>query len=84
MFISSTSDLRSARGLVANVLHSMGYDPIWQEIEPTDGGELLGMVLRLGNLLIHLCGLLIDLACLLGLPAAQKVVTGQNAGTDKD
>jgi tetratricopeptide (TPR) repeat protein len=41
IFISSTSDLRSARQLVANVLLSMGYEPVWQDIEPTEGGELL-------------------------------------------
>ena len=41
VFISSTSDLASARDLVGKVLHSMGYDPVWQDIAPTDGGELL-------------------------------------------
>jgi len=41
IFISSTSDLRPARALVGKVLYSMGYDPVWQDIEPTEGGELL-------------------------------------------
>jgi tetratricopeptide (TPR) repeat protein len=44
VFISSTSDLRSARDLVARVLLSMGYDPVYQDIAPTDGGELLGVL----------------------------------------
>ena len=44
VFISSTSDLRSARDLVGKVLHSMGYEPVWQDIEPTDGGELLDVL----------------------------------------
>ena len=44
VFISSTSDLRSARDLVAKVLLSMGYEPVWQDIEPTDGGELLDVL----------------------------------------
>jgi hypothetical protein len=44
VFISSTGDLRSARDLVAKVLISMGYDPVWQDIEPTDGGELLDVL----------------------------------------
>jgi hypothetical protein len=41
VFISCTSDLRSARKRVADALYQMGYEPVWQEIEPTDGGELL-------------------------------------------
>jgi tetratricopeptide (TPR) repeat protein len=41
IFISSTSDLSTARDLVGRVLYSMGYEPVWQDIEPTDGGELL-------------------------------------------
>ena len=41
IFISSTSDLRVARELVGKVLYSMGYEPVWQDIEATDGGELL-------------------------------------------
>jgi hypothetical protein len=44
VFISSTSDLRSARDLVGKVLYSMGYEPVWQDIESTDGGELLDIL----------------------------------------
>lgn len=44
VFISSTGDLRSARDLVAKVLYSMGYEPVWQDIEPTDGGALLDVL----------------------------------------
>jgi tetratricopeptide (TPR) repeat protein len=44
IFISSTSDLRSARDLVGKVLYSMGYEPVWQEIAATDGGELLDVL----------------------------------------
>src|SRR6202034_3301717 len=40
------SDLRSARDLVGKVLFSMGYEPVWQDIEPTDGGELLEVLRR--------------------------------------
>ena len=46
IFISSTGDLRSARDLVAKVLYAMGYEPVWQDIEPTDGGELLDLLRR--------------------------------------
>src|SRR3954470_15290850 len=46
VFISSTGDLRSARDLVAKVLHSMGYEPVWQDVEPTDAGDLLGVLRR--------------------------------------
>src|SRR4051794_35632389 len=46
VFISSTGDLRSARDLVAKVLRSMGYEPVWQDVEPTDGGDLLGVLRR--------------------------------------
>jgi hypothetical protein len=46
IFISATSDLRSARDLVGKVLYSMGYEPVWQDIEPTDGGELLEVLRR--------------------------------------
>src|SRR4051812_10013326 len=46
VFISSTGDLRSARDLVGKVLHSMGYEPVWQDIEPTDGGDLLDVLRR--------------------------------------
>jgi hypothetical protein len=44
IFISATSDLRSARELVGKVLYSMGYEPVWQDIEATDGGELLDVL----------------------------------------
>jgi tetratricopeptide (TPR) repeat protein len=46
IFISATSDLRSARDLVGKVLFSMGYEPVWHDIEPTDGGELLEVLRR--------------------------------------
>src|SRR5947209_20349900 len=46
IFISATSDLRSARDLVGKVLYSMGYEPRWQDIAPTDGGELLAVLKR--------------------------------------
>jgi hypothetical protein len=57
VFISSTSDLRSARDLVAKVLHSMGYEPVWQDVEPTDGGELLDVLRQR----MAPCGLMIQL-----------------------
>ncbi|MEX2213641.1 MAG: DUF4062 domain-containing protein [Phycisphaeraceae bacterium] len=57
VFISSTSDLRSARDLVGKVLHSMGYEPVWQDIEATDGGELLDVLRKR----IEPCSLLIQL-----------------------
>ncbi|HEX3656097.1 MAG TPA: DUF4062 domain-containing protein, partial [Pirellulales bacterium] len=44
IFISATSDLRSARDLVGKVLYSMGFEPVWQEIAATDGGELLDVL----------------------------------------
>jgi tetratricopeptide (TPR) repeat protein len=46
IFISATSDLRSARDLVGKVLYSMGYEPVWQDIATTDGGELLDVLRR--------------------------------------
>lgn len=46
IFISSTSNLRSARDLVGKVLYSMGYEPVWQDIEATDGGELTELLRR--------------------------------------
>lgn len=57
VFISSTSDLRAARDLVGSVLYSMGYEPVWQEIAPTDGGELLGVLRKR----IDACALLVQL-----------------------
>jgi hypothetical protein len=59
IFISATSDLRSARDLVGKVLHSMGYEPIWQDIAPTDGGELLDVLRRRiapASLMVQLVG----------------------------
>jgi Domain of unknown function (DUF4062) len=41
IFISATStDLHSARDVVAKVLTSMGYTPVWQDIAATDAGDL--------------------------------------------
>src|SRR3954452_21460923 len=57
VFVSATGDLRSARDLVAKVLHSMGYEPVWQDVEPTDGGELLDVLRRW----MEPCGLMIQL-----------------------
>ena len=57
IFISSTSDLRSARGLVADVLYSLGYEPVWQEVENTDGGHLLEVLRKR----IEPCGLVVQL-----------------------
>jgi tetratricopeptide (TPR) repeat protein len=44
IFISATSDLRSARDLVGKVLYSMGYEPHWEEIQATTGGEMLDVL----------------------------------------
>jgi tetratricopeptide (TPR) repeat protein len=46
IFISATSDLRTARDLVGKVLYSMGYEPVWQDIAATEGGELLDVLRR--------------------------------------
>jgi hypothetical protein len=41
VFISSVSkELRSARQLVANTLTFLGYEPVWQDIFGTEGGDL--------------------------------------------
>jgi hypothetical protein len=41
IFISSVSkELRSARQLVANTLTFLGYEPVWQDIFGTEGGDL--------------------------------------------
>ena len=41
IFISAVSrELRSARQLVANTLTFLGYQPVWQEIFGTEGGDL--------------------------------------------
>src|SRR4051812_26073577 len=41
IFISAVSrELRSARQLVANTLTFLGYQPVWQDIFGTEGGDL--------------------------------------------
>lgn len=41
IFISAVSrELQSARQLVANTLTFLGYQPVWQEIFGTEGGDL--------------------------------------------
>jgi nucleoside phosphorylase len=60
IFISATSDLRSARDLVGKVLYSMGYEPSWQDLMSTDGGELLGVLGRRiaeASLVVQLIGM---------------------------
>ncbi len=45
IFISAVSqELRSARKLVADTLHALGYDPKWQDIAPTEAGDLRGVL----------------------------------------
>lgn len=45
IFISSVSkELRGARQLVANTLTFLGYEPIWQDIFGTEGGDLRQML----------------------------------------
>jgi tetratricopeptide (TPR) repeat protein len=45
IFISSVSkELHTARDLVAKTLHSLGYDPKWEDTAPTDQGPLLGIL----------------------------------------
>ncbi|MBV8213843.1 MAG: tetratricopeptide repeat protein [Verrucomicrobia bacterium] len=47
IFISAvSSELRSARQLVANVLTFLGYDPEWQDIFGTQEGDLRAMLRR--------------------------------------
>src|SRR6202043_3407635 len=47
IFISAvSSELRSARQLVANPLTFLGYEPEWQEIFGTEQGDLRGMLRR--------------------------------------
>ena len=47
IFISAVSrELRSARQLVSNTLQLLGYEPDWQDIFGTEGGELRGMIRR--------------------------------------
>ena len=45
IFISAVSrELRSARQLVANTLTFLGYQPIWQDIFGTEGGDLRALL----------------------------------------
>ena len=45
IFISAVSaELKGARDLVAKTLTSLGYEPDWQDIFPTDGGT--GLLIR--------------------------------------
>ncbi len=45
VFISAVSrELHSARQLVANTLTFLGYQPIWQDIFGTEGGDLRGLL----------------------------------------
>ena len=45
IFISSvTKELASARDLVAKVVHLLGYEPKWQNIAPTEQGDLRGVL----------------------------------------
>lgn len=45
IFICAVSkELHSARDLVAKTLISLGYDPRWQDIAPTDTGDLLAVL----------------------------------------
>src|SRR5580704_14091579 len=46
IFISATSDLRSARNEVGKVLYLKGFEPVWQEIASTAGGRLLDVLRR--------------------------------------
>ena len=45
IFISSVSrELRTARQLVANTLHALGYEPVWQDIFETSPDDLREML----------------------------------------
>jgi tetratricopeptide (TPR) repeat protein len=45
IFISAVSkELHSARDLVAKMLIALGYDPKWQDIAPTETGDLRGVL----------------------------------------
>ena len=47
IFISTTSaDLHAARDIVAKVLSSMGFNPVWQDIAATDAGELIDVLIE--------------------------------------
>ena len=59
IFISATSDLRSARDLVGKVLYSMGYEPHWEEIQAVTGGEMLDVLrgwIEKASLVVQLVG----------------------------
>jgi tetratricopeptide (TPR) repeat protein len=59
IFISATSDLRSARDLVGKVLYSMGYEPHWEEIQAVTGGEMLEVLrgwIEKASLVVQLVG----------------------------
>jgi hypothetical protein len=45
IFVSAVSkELRGARDLVAKTLTSLGYEPKWQDIAPTETGDLRGVL----------------------------------------
>jgi len=45
IFISAvTSELKSARQLVANTLQFLGYDPVWQDVFGSGQGDLRGVL----------------------------------------
>jgi tetratricopeptide (TPR) repeat protein len=45
IFVSAvTKELKSARQLVANTLTFLGYQPVWQDVFGTEGGDLRGML----------------------------------------
>lgn len=45
VFISAVSkELRGARDVVAKTLLALGYEPKWQDIAPTDAGDLRGVL----------------------------------------
>ena len=45
IFISAVStELRSARQLVANTLTFLGYEPVWQDVFGTEGGDLCALL----------------------------------------
>jgi tetratricopeptide (TPR) repeat protein len=45
IFVSAVSrELKSARQLVANTLTFLGYEPVWQDIFGTEGGDLRAML----------------------------------------
>ena len=47
IFISSVSrELRTARQLVANTLHALGYEPVWQDIFETSSEDIRPMLRR--------------------------------------